>query len=143
MKTLVLNSTPHETRVGILEDGQLTEIFVERARKKGIAGNVYKGVVAKVLPGMQSAFVDLGLEKNAFLYVSDVAEIVDDWSLDDAYEDDVEVSGPPMTQNEQNIADLLKEGQEILSKSGLKITPAETLQDAGEKAVAAARGTGA
>jgi len=71
-KEMIISSTSHETRVAILEDDQVAEIFIEREHSRGVVGNVYKGRVSKVLPGMQSAFVDLGLERDAFLYVSDV-----------------------------------------------------------------------
>ena len=71
-KEMIISSSAHETRVAILEDDQVAEIFIERERSRGVVGNVYKGRVSKVLPGMQSAFVDLGLERDGFLYVSDV-----------------------------------------------------------------------
>jgi len=71
-KEMVISSTPHETRVAILEDDQVVEVFIEREHSRGVVGNIYKGRVSKVLPGMQSAFVDLGLDRDAFLYVSDV-----------------------------------------------------------------------
>ncbi|MGH2400144.1 MAG: ribonuclease E/G, partial [bacterium] len=71
-KEMIISSSAHETRVAILEDDQVAEIFIERERQRGVAGNLYKGRVSKVLPGMQSAFVDLGLERDGFLYVSDV-----------------------------------------------------------------------
>jgi ribonuclease G len=69
---MIISSSAHETRVAILEDDQVAEIFIERERSRGVVGNVYKGRVSKVLPGMQSAFVDLGLERDGFLYVTDV-----------------------------------------------------------------------
>jgi len=69
---LVINVTPQETRVALLEDRVLAELHIERTRDRGIIGNIYKGKVVKVLPGMQAAFVDIGLEKAAFLYVADV-----------------------------------------------------------------------
>src|SRR4029079_7750855 len=71
-KEMIISTNGHETRVAILEDDLLAEVFVERERSRGVVGNVYKGRVSKVLPGMQSAFVDLGLERDGFLYVSDV-----------------------------------------------------------------------
>jgi ribonuclease G len=71
-KEMIVSSSAHETRVAILEDDQVAEIFIERERSRGVVGNVYKGRVSKVLPGMQSAFIDLGLERDGFLYVSDV-----------------------------------------------------------------------
>jgi ribonuclease G len=80
-KEMIISSNGHETRVAILEDDLAAEIFVERERNRGVVGNVYKGRVSKVLPGMQSAFVDIGLERDGFLYVSDVispADLFDD-----------------------------------------------------------------
>ena len=69
---MLVASDAHQTRIAILEDDRLAEIFVERHRHRGVVGNVYKGRVTRVLPGMQAAFVDIGLERDAFLYVSDV-----------------------------------------------------------------------
>jgi ribonuclease G len=74
---MLIESDPHQTRIAVLEDDRLTEIFVERRRHRGLVGNVYKGRVTRVLPGMQAAFVDVGLERDAFLYVSDVAADVE------------------------------------------------------------------
>jgi ribonuclease G len=73
-KEICISSTPHETRLAILEDDQLTEIYYERENEYTLAGSIYKGRVTRVLPGMQSAFVDLGLERDAFLYVTDFME---------------------------------------------------------------------
>lgn len=73
-KEMVVSSTTHETRVAILEDDQVVEVFIEREQSRGVVGNIYNGRVSKVLPGMQSAFVDLGLERDAFLYVTDVID---------------------------------------------------------------------
>src|SRR6188472_3870193 len=92
-KEMIISSTPHETRVAILEDDQVVEIFIEREHSRGVVGNVYKGRVSKVLPGMQSAFVDLGLERDAFLYVSDVISPSEE-SLED---DDEMVPAPEPT----------------------------------------------
>jgi len=74
-RELFVSSTPHETRVGLVEDDQLAEIYLERENEYTLAGSVYKGRVTRVLPGMQSAFVDIGLERDAFLYVSDFMEV--------------------------------------------------------------------
>src|SRR5215203_3523537 len=71
-KEMIISSSAHETRVAILEEDQVAEIFIERERSRGVVGNLYKGRVSKVLPGMQSAFIDLGLERDGFLYVTDV-----------------------------------------------------------------------
>ncbi len=73
-KELFISSTPHETKVAIVEDDQLAEIYFERENEYTLAGSIYKGRVTRVLPGMQSAFVDIGLERDAFLYVSDFFE---------------------------------------------------------------------
>src|ERR1700736_1809739 len=69
---LVINSAGRETRVALIENGHIAEFYLERKKDKGIVGNIYKGRVVRVLPGMQAAFVDIGLEKAAFLYVTDV-----------------------------------------------------------------------
>ena len=74
IKDMIVSSTALETRVAILEDDQLAELYIERHGNRGILANTYKGKVTKVLPGMQSAFVNIGLEKDAFLYVSDFIE---------------------------------------------------------------------
>lgn len=73
-RDLIVSSTPQETKVAILEEGVVSELFIEREAHRGIVGSIYKGRVNRVLPGMQSAFVDLGLERDAFLYVADVFE---------------------------------------------------------------------
>src|ERR1700752_3563927 len=73
-KELFVTSTPHETKVGLVEDDLLAEIYYERENEYTLAGSIYKGRVTRVLPGMQSAFVDLGLERDAFLYVTDFME---------------------------------------------------------------------
>ncbi len=69
---LLLNVTPSETRVAMIEGGVLQEIHIERESRRGIVGNIYKGKVSRVLPGMQAAFVDIGLDKAAFLHASDI-----------------------------------------------------------------------
>jgi ribonuclease G len=84
-KELFVSSTPHETKVGIVEDDQLAEIYLERENEYTLAGSIYKGRVTRVLPGMQSAFVDIGLERDAFLYVSDFMDLEQqDEDLDEA-----------------------------------------------------------
>ncbi len=85
-KELYVSSNPHETRVALVEDDQLAEIFYERENEYTLAGSIYKGRVTRVLPGMQSAFVDIGLERDAFLYVSDFLD------LQDEEEEDFEVA---------------------------------------------------
>jgi Rne/Rng family ribonuclease len=82
-KELFVSSTPHETRVGVAEDDDLAEIYLEREKEYTLAGSVYKGRVTRVLPGMQSAFVDIGLERDAFLYVSDFMELPEDEEVDE------------------------------------------------------------
>lgn len=78
-KEMIISSTRHETRVAILEDGQLVEIYFQRGNEYSLAGSIHKGRVTRVLPGMQSAFVDIGLERDAFLYVSDFFEEEEDY----------------------------------------------------------------
>ncbi len=73
---IIINSNPREIRVALVENNQLAEIFIEHKAKKGIVGNIYQGIVTKILPGMQVAFVDIGLEKAGFLYVGDI-DVID------------------------------------------------------------------
>src|SRR5450759_2111225 len=75
---LLINADGPETRVALVEDGLLGELYIERKQERGIAGNIYKGRVERVLPGMQAAFVNIGLEKSAYLHVSDVRGTPDD-----------------------------------------------------------------
>lgn len=77
-KEIYISSTPHETRLAVVEDDQLAEIYYERENEYTLAGSIYKGRVTRVLPGMQSAFVDIGLERDAFLYVTDFLEEQED-----------------------------------------------------------------
>jgi len=100
-KEMIISSTSHETRVAILEEDQVVEIFIEREQSRGVVGNVYKGRVSKVLPGMQSAFVDLGLERDAFLYVTDVISPTEE-SLED---DEDEPARPEPGPAEETPAD--------------------------------------
>jgi ribonuclease G len=137
-KEMIISASAHETRVAILEDDQVAEVFIERERSRGVVGNLYKGRVSKVLPGMQSAFVDLGLERDGFLYVSDVGPVFEDL---DRFETDEESPVAPAgpgrdaasqgrgggrrggrngrpengdAQAQPKIEELLKAGQEII-----------------------------
>jgi len=97
---ILINVTPRETRVALVENGVLQEVYIERARRRGLVGKIYRGKVCRVLPGMQAAFVDIGLERAAFLHASDLtARPVDDESGDDGAVAD--------------ITRLLHEGQDI------------------------------
>src|SRR5512142_2391481 len=78
-KELAISANRHETKVAILEDDQLVEVYFQRANEYSLAGSIHKGRVTRVLPGMQSAFVDLGLERDTFLYVSDFSEEGEDF----------------------------------------------------------------
>ncbi len=102
--SLVINSSPHEVRVGLLEDDNVVELFLERRKDAGLVGNVYKGRVTRVLPGMQAAFVDIGLERAAFLYVADVADPRASSTLTEAR----------VSAGHRPIQSLLTEGQEIM-----------------------------
>ena len=109
---LVINVTPQETRIALLEDRVLAELHIERTRDRGIIGNIFKGKVVKVLPGMQAAFVDIGLEKAAFLYVADVYGGIEEY-------EEMGFFGMGMEMNNylnapSQIQDLLFEGQEVL-----------------------------
>src|SRR5229473_2290747 len=73
-KELIISANRHETRVAVLEDDQVVEVFYQRENEYSLAGSIHKGRVTRVLPGMQSAFVDIGLGRDAFLYVSDFLE---------------------------------------------------------------------
>lgn len=90
-----MNVTPHETRVAVVENGVLQEVIIERERCRGLVGNIYKGKVSRVLPGMQAAFIDIGLERAAFLHASDIAQ------------------GHEEENRTDNINQLLHEGQEL------------------------------
>jgi ribonuclease G len=116
-KEMIISSNGHETIVAILEDDLVAEIFVERERQRGVVGNVYKGRVSKVLPGMQSSFIDLGLERDGFLYVADVIDTLEEFEKLESGDD--EPGGKNGQKEDKNkpqpkIEDLLKEGQEIL-----------------------------
>src|ERR1700693_2902142 len=78
-KELFISASPHETKVAVLEDDLLVEVYHERDTNTGLVGGIYKGRVNRVLPGMQSAFVDIGLERDAFLYVSDFFEDAEEY----------------------------------------------------------------
>ena len=93
---ILVNITPQETRAAVMEQGVVQELHIERAGNRGIVGNVYSGRVNRVLPGMQSAFIDIGLDRAAFLHVADIWKIRQDGEVD------------------QPIETLLHEGQSIL-----------------------------
>jgi Rne/Rng family ribonuclease len=95
-KELVISAASHERRVAILEEGQLVEIYIEREKEFALVGSIYKGRVTRVLPGMQSAFVDIGLDGDAFLYVSDVFENLEDYDHDHGHASGERVSSAPL-----------------------------------------------
>src|SRR5712691_6675833 len=115
-KEMIISSNGHETMVAILEDDLVAEIFVERERHRGVVGNVYKGRVSKVLPGMQSSFIDIGLERDGFLYVADVVDTMEEFDKLESGDD--EAGGAPRARDDARpqlkIEELLREGQEIL-----------------------------
>ena len=117
-KELVINVSGGETRTALLENGQLAEIGIERAKKSGGVGTIYKGRVKKVLPGMQSAFVDIGLVKDSFLSISDVDERLKNFDFfDEEY-----LKKPPVGDgrrkrrgsDSRKIDEILSVGQELL-----------------------------
>ncbi len=105
---LVLNCSPHEARVALLEAGKVAEIYVERRKDQSLVGNIYKGRVIRVLPGMQAAFVDIGLERAAFLYVADVVAESSSKSANTT------LSEARADLAHRPIQSLLNEGQEIM-----------------------------
>lgn len=119
-REIIINSAPYETRVALLEQRRLTEIFIERARDKGIAGNIYKGRVTRVLPGMQAAFVDIGIEKAAFLHGSDLyAELGDEFLTEEDLQAETAADGEEggnhrAASRRVPIEERLKKGQEIV-----------------------------
>src|SRR5437899_5265303 len=115
-KEMIGSSNGHETMVAILEDDLVAEIFVERERHRGVVGNVYKGRVSKVLPGMQCSFIDLGLERDGFLYVADVVDAMEEFDKLDSDDDEGsgKADGGRGERRQPKIEELLKEGQEIL-----------------------------
>ena len=116
---LLVNVTPRETRVALIESGALQEIFIERAHSRGLVGNIYKGRVCRVLPGMQAAFVDIGLDRAAFLHASDIAD-ADARQVRDAPAAGADAPAPAKTapasalRNGASITDLVHDGQEVL-----------------------------
>lgn len=102
---LLVNHNPFETRVALVENGRLAELYVERARDRGMTGNIYKGKIVRVLPGMQSAFVEMGVERTSFLHVSDIQD------PPEGFDDDEEDQKKHATAR---IQDLIKEGQEVM-----------------------------
>jgi Rne/Rng family ribonuclease len=105
-KELVISAASHERRVAILEEGQLVEIYIEREKEFALVGSIYKGRVTRVLPGMQSAFVDIGLDGDAFLYVSDVFENLEDYDHGHAHTD-APAAAPAFSPAPPNVVELL------------------------------------
>ncbi len=120
---IIINATSYETRVALLENGQVAELYIERKRNASLVGNIYKGKIARILPGMQSAFVDIGLEKAAFLHVSDVfTDLMDYQGVLDEVEGQLpveeNVDSLPLSGKNRNehhpIEETLQEGQEVM-----------------------------
>jgi ribonuclease G len=113
---ILINVTCGETRVALLEGGQVVEFYVERERDASLVGNIYKGKVVKILPGMQSAFVDIGLEKAAFLYVADIQTDMDEYTP--LFEDEDRENSLELISRkgrfEMTIDEIIQEGQELL-----------------------------
>jgi ribonuclease G len=119
---LVINARPHETRVALVENGTVVELHIKRGSEQELLGNIYLGKVIRVLPGMQAAFVDIGIDKPAFLYVTDVYNDLRQWEqimLQEGDDENNQVIGAPIRMRFQrgtdiNIEGLLKEGQDIM-----------------------------
>ena len=108
---IIINSASEETRVAVLENKEVVELYIDRRRESGIAGNTYKGKVVKILPGIQSAFVDIGLEKAAFLYVSDAGADAEEYAR---MIEEEGLEGRTEFKTQHSIEDILQEGQEIM-----------------------------
>ncbi len=114
---LIVNSTPYETRVAVLENDNVVEIYIDMKQGQSVVGNIYRGRVIKVLPGMQAAFVDIGLQKSSFLYVSDIdnhANYYPEIIKESEFEEEIIEKEPTQVEYNVHIEDLLKEGQEII-----------------------------
>jgi ribonuclease G len=112
---MLVEENAHESRVAVLEDDRLVELYLERSAERGTVGSIYKGKVHRVLPGMQAAFVDIGLERDAFLYVSDVLEEAADLEELELAEELPGEPGPgAIAERPPSISDLLRVGQEVL-----------------------------
>jgi len=111
-KEILVNATPPETRVAVTEDGRTVEVFHERRHRRGLVGNVYLGRIHRVLPGMQAAFVSIGLDRDAFLYVEDVLPRSPD--LEAELEGEELARGPESETSRARIDDLVKEGEELI-----------------------------
>ncbi len=112
-KEIIINATPQDTRVALLENKVLAELYIEHVKDRRVVGNIYKGRVVRVLPGMQAAFVDIGLEKAAFLYVSDVYSDIQEYAEMFGLDEDGDVPLRP-PKPVAPIEELLHEGQEVL-----------------------------
>lgn len=112
---ILINLTPRETRVAVVENGILQEVFVERERKRGMVGNIYKGKVVRVLPGMEAAFVDIGLERAAFLHASDIIQGYKQTLLSDNNPDSLQdESETPDIPVPIHINQLVRQGQDLI-----------------------------
>ena len=112
-KEIIINATNEETRIAILEDSRLVELFVERPEYERMVGDIYKGKVSRVLPGMQAAFIDIGMEQNAFLHFSDVSESYQGYFVD-FDEEEEDTPRRKSAQSVFNVAKNLKKNQDIL-----------------------------
>ena len=118
-KEMIISSGDHDTRVAILEEDQVVEIFIEREKQRGVVGNIYKGRVSKVLPGMQSSFVDIGLERDAFLYVTEVVNTVEEFDrLDRVLAEKYGEDAPSLRLVKEAISECRSLVESIVKKKG-------------------------
>lgn len=128
-RQIIINSTPQEARVALIEDSHLLEVFIERARERGITGNIYKGRVTRVLPGMQAAFVDIGLEKAAFLRAAD---FYPDVGGEEALVEDDEENG---TSPASVVSEPTPDDRQPAAQQPTPRTPIETLLKKGQEII--------
>ena len=123
-KQLVINDFEHETRVALVEDGTIAELFIERHDESDIAGNIYKGLVKRVLPGMQAAFVDIGLQQAAFIYVNDLVHddmnefekvfLTESEETPEDEDENGQIRELTNYKNDLQIEEMIVEGQEVI-----------------------------
>ena len=116
---ILINITPQETRVAVIENGMLQEVFIERTKKRGIVSNIYKGKVCRVLPGMQAAFIEIGLERAAFLHASDIYSVNHNTDDEGSEKNDVPLITELVSDGEQKLVQVIKDP---LGTKGARLT---------------------
>ena len=127
-KEMIISASPHQTKVALVEEGQVVEVYLEREKEFGLAGSIYRGRVTRVLPGMQSAFVNIGLDRDAFLYVSDFFEGLEE------YEHEASAPAQPKEPPPEEPAAKVEASEAAAEKAPEPAAKAEVSEAAVEKA---------